>query len=76
MKEAGINFTVFEATRYLGGTWRYDPRVGIDENGLPIHTSMYKPLRYVNKLVNTGNYFLLLESLSLVMLILQSMKDK
>ncbi|CAB3246000.1 unnamed protein product [Arctia plantaginis] len=45
LKEEGINFTVFEATRYLGGTWRYDPRVGIDENGLPIHTSMYKRLR-------------------------------
>lgn len=45
LKEVGINFTVLEATRYIGGTWRYDPHVGTDENGLPIHTSMYKHLR-------------------------------
>lgn len=45
LKEEGINFTVLEATRYVGGTWRYDPRVGTDENGLPLHTSMYKHLR-------------------------------
>lgn len=47
MKEEDIIFTVLEATNYVGGTWRYDPRVGIDENGMPIHTSMYKHLRYV-----------------------------
>ncbi|XP_068619079.1 senecionine N-oxygenase-like isoform X2 [Battus philenor] len=45
LKEEGINFTVLEATNYVGGTWRYDPRVGKDENGLDLHTSMYKHLR-------------------------------
>ncbi|XP_075982724.1 senecionine N-oxygenase-like isoform X2 [Anticarsia gemmatalis] len=45
LKEEGIDFTVLEATRYIGGTWRYDPRTGTDENGLPLHTSMYKHLR-------------------------------
>ncbi|XP_023939983.2 senecionine N-oxygenase isoform X2 [Bicyclus anynana] len=45
LQEEGISFTVLEATRYVGGTWRYDPRVGTDENGLPLHTSMYKHLR-------------------------------
>ncbi|KAJ0173681.1 hypothetical protein K1T71_010830 [Dendrolimus kikuchii] len=45
MKEDKIDFTVLEATRYVGGTWRYDPRVGTDENGLMLHTSMYKHLR-------------------------------
>ncbi|XP_037302469.1 senecionine N-oxygenase-like, partial [Manduca sexta] len=45
LKEEGINFTVLESTRYVGGTWRYDPRVGTDENGLPLHTSMYSNLR-------------------------------
>ncbi|XP_012544129.1 flavin-dependent monooxygenase FMO2 isoform X1 [Bombyx mori] len=44
LKEEGIDFVVFEATKYIGGTWRYDPRVGTDENGLPLHTSMYKHL--------------------------------
>ncbi|CAH0728412.1 unnamed protein product, partial [Brenthis ino] len=45
LKDEGINFKVFESTRYIGGTWRYDPRVGVDENGMPVHTSMYKHLR-------------------------------
>ncbi|CAG9134045.1 unnamed protein product [Plutella xylostella] len=45
LKEAGLNFTVLEGTQYVGGTWRYDPRVGTDEFGVPIHTSMYKHLR-------------------------------
>lgn len=47
LKEEGISFTVLECTQYVGGTWRYDPRVGYDENGLVLHTSMYKHLRYV-----------------------------
>ncbi|XP_026735259.1 senecionine N-oxygenase-like isoform X2 [Trichoplusia ni] len=45
MKEYGLNFTVFEATRHIGGTWRFDPHVGVDEDGLPLFTSMYKNLR-------------------------------
>lgn len=45
LKEEGINFTVLEATRYVGGTWRYDPRIKTDENGQPLYTSMYKHLR-------------------------------
>ncbi|XP_032521487.2 senecionine N-oxygenase-like isoform X2 [Danaus plexippus] len=45
LQDEGINFIILEATKYFGGTWRYDPRVGYDENGLPLHTSMYKHLR-------------------------------
>ncbi|KAJ2953225.1 hypothetical protein O0L34_g804 [Tuta absoluta] len=45
LKEEDIDFTVLEASKYIGGTWRYDPRVGVDELGQPIHTSMYKHLR-------------------------------
>lgn len=45
LQDEGIEFVVFESSRYVGGTWRYDPKVGTDENGLPIHTSMYKHLR-------------------------------
>ncbi|CAG9789252.1 unnamed protein product [Diatraea saccharalis] len=45
MKEYGVNFTVFEATKHVGGTWRFDPHVGTDEDGLPLFTSMYKNLR-------------------------------
>ncbi|GBP65955.1 Senecionine N-oxygenase [Eumeta japonica] len=40
-----VDFVVLESTNYVGGTWRYDPRTGKDENGLPLHTSMYKHLR-------------------------------
>ncbi|XP_060805161.1 senecionine N-oxygenase isoform X2 [Amyelois transitella] len=40
LKEDGINFTVLEATRYVGGTWRYDPRVDVDENNVTMYTSI------------------------------------
>ncbi|KAL1131046.1 hypothetical protein AAG570_012283 [Ranatra chinensis] len=40
-----FDFTVFEQTPYLGGTWVYTDTVGKEENGLPVHTSMYKNLR-------------------------------
>ncbi|XP_041969175.1 senecionine N-oxygenase-like [Aricia agestis] len=45
LKDEGIDFTVLESSQYVGGTWRYDPRVGTDEYGIPLHTSMYKHLR-------------------------------
>ncbi|XP_075982722.1 senecionine N-oxygenase-like isoform X2 [Anticarsia gemmatalis] len=45
MKEYALNFTVFEASRHIGGTWRFDPNVGTDQDGLPLFTSMYKNLR-------------------------------
>lgn len=45
LKEFGVNYTVFEASRYVGGTWRFDPHVGVDEDGIPVFTSMYKYLR-------------------------------
>ncbi|XP_011875757.1 PREDICTED: flavin-containing monooxygenase FMO GS-OX-like 2 [Vollenhovia emeryi] len=42
--------TIFEVTAYeqtndIGGTWVYNEQVGLDENGLPIHSSMYQNLR-------------------------------
>ncbi|XP_044263466.1 senecionine N-oxygenase-like [Tribolium madens] len=40
-----IAFDIFEQTGNLGGTWNYTDLVGCDENGVPIHTSMYKGLR-------------------------------
>ncbi|XP_034539348.1 flavin-containing monooxygenase FMO GS-OX4 [Notolabrus celidotus] len=36
---------VFELTENIGGTWCYDERVGRYDNGLPIHSSMYRNLR-------------------------------
>ncbi|XP_014291490.1 uncharacterized protein [Halyomorpha halys] len=36
---------VYEQTSQIGGTWVYTDKVGQDEYGLPIHTSMYKNLR-------------------------------
>ncbi|XP_060556235.1 uncharacterized protein LOC132716918 [Ruditapes philippinarum] len=35
----------FETSTGVGGTWRYTDKVGIDTNGLPVQTSMYKNLR-------------------------------
>ncbi|EFA05901.1 senecionine N-oxygenase [Tribolium castaneum] len=40
-----IAFDIFEQTGNLGGTWNYTDLVGCDENGVPIHSSMYKGLR-------------------------------
>lgn len=45
--ETGFEFTVYERTKRVGGTWVYDDRIGFDEFDLPIHTSMYKNLLYV-----------------------------
>ncbi|XP_013135625.1 PREDICTED: senecionine N-oxygenase-like [Papilio polytes] len=45
LQEYDVNFTVYEASRHIGGTWRFDPHVGTDEDGLPLFTSMYKKLR-------------------------------
>ncbi|KAF7650377.1 hypothetical protein LDENG_00126770 [Lucifuga dentata] len=36
---------VYELSDSVGGTWCYDERVGKDDNGRPIHSSMYRDLR-------------------------------
>ncbi|GLV31080.1 Flavin-containing monooxygenase 1 [Carabus blaptoides fortunei] len=41
----GHQCTIFEQTSDLGGTWVYTDQTGLDEFGIPIHTSMYKNLR-------------------------------
>lgn len=38
-------FTVYEQQDDVGGTWRYTDKVGKDEYGLPVHSSMYRELR-------------------------------
>lgn len=38
---------VFELTDKVGGTWCYDERVGTYENRRPVHSSMYRDLRYL-----------------------------
>lgn len=37
---------VYEQTKDIGGTWVYKEATGLDENGLPIHSSMYRDLRF------------------------------
>ena len=36
---------VYEQSSDIGGTWVYNDKVGKDENGMPIHSSMYKSLK-------------------------------
>ncbi|XP_076145846.1 uncharacterized protein LOC143128054 [Alosa pseudoharengus] len=36
---------VYEQTKYVGGTWVYEERVGSYNTGVPIHSSMYRDLR-------------------------------
>ncbi|RWS24425.1 Flavin-containing monooxygenase FMO GS-OX-like 2 [Leptotrombidium deliense] len=38
-------FEMYERTDKVGGTWNYTDNIGVDENGFPIHSSMYKHLR-------------------------------
>lgn len=42
---AGVPCTVFEQTGNVGGTWVYNEKVGLDQFGLPVHSSMYRNLR-------------------------------
>lgn len=42
----GFEITVFERNAEVGGTWIYTDRTGNDDYGMPIHSSMYKGLRY------------------------------
>ena len=41
----GVDCVVYEQTGHLGGTWVYSDRIGVDEFGLPVHSSMYRGLR-------------------------------
>lgn len=41
-----FEITAYEQTSEIGGTWVYMEQVGLDENGLPIHSSMYQNLRF------------------------------
>lgn len=41
----GLNVTVFELSKQVGGTWVYSDQVGKDEFGLDVHTSMYQGLQ-------------------------------
>lgn len=43
----GIKCILYEQTDTLGGTWNYTDATGKDKHGLPIHSSMYKNLRYI-----------------------------
>ena len=36
---------VYEQSNDIGGTWVYNDKVGSDEHGMPIHSSMYKSLK-------------------------------
>lgn len=38
---------IFEQSITIGGTWVYNDNIGIDNNNYPIHSSIYKNLRYV-----------------------------
>lgn len=41
----GHDVTVYEMNSKVGGTWVYTDRVGSDEIGVTVHSSMYQGLR-------------------------------
>ncbi|GBP83827.1 Senecionine N-oxygenase [Eumeta japonica] len=47
----GVDVVVLEQAAQLGGTWVYTENVGYDSFGLPIHTSMYKSLRWADQVL-------------------------
>nr|XP_031842723.1 flavin-containing monooxygenase FMO GS-OX-like 2 isoform X2 [Nomia melanderi] len=42
---SNFEVNVYEQTSHVGGTWIYTESTGLDENGLPVHSSMYRDLR-------------------------------
>lgn len=40
-----ITCDIFEQTNQIGGTWYFTNYTDIDQDGLPVHTSMYENLR-------------------------------
>ena len=45
-----FSIQIYEQAPTIGGTWVYTDKTGEDEYGLPVHTSMYKDLRYASAL--------------------------
>ncbi|KAJ3648311.1 hypothetical protein Zmor_020124 [Zophobas morio] len=43
--DENFNIDIFEQTGNVGGTWNYTDNIGVDENGIPVHSSMYQGLR-------------------------------
>lgn len=54
----GDQVVCYEKTDRIGGTWVYREETGSDRYGLPIHTSMYKSLRY-SRVFLAGNFHFL-----------------
>ena len=50
---------VFEQSSCVGGTWVFTEDAGIDERGIPVHSSVYRNLRYsgVFVLVDSEYFF-------------------
>lgn len=42
--DEGHEIVVYEQSGDIGGTWMYTDKVGIDEDGFPVHSSMYQGL--------------------------------
>lgn len=42
-----FEFVIFEQWGEVGGTWNYTDMTDVDEYQLPIHSSMYRTLKYV-----------------------------
>ena len=41
-----FDVSVFERGHCIGGLWVYNEETGTDKNGLPVHSSLYRNLRY------------------------------
>ncbi|XP_034193607.2 uncharacterized protein LOC117610392 [Osmia lignaria lignaria] len=57
-ENSNFEIKVYEQTNDVGGTWVYKEVTGVDENGLPVHSSMYRDLRtnLPGKIMNFPDY--------------------
>ena len=40
-----LKVSIFEQSGTIGGTWVYTDTLGVDQHGLPVHSSMYRNLK-------------------------------
>ena len=54
LREKFCNIVAFEQMQQLGGLWVYSDKTGFDEDGVRVHSSMYKNLRYETKTIRSS----------------------
>lgn len=62
---SNFELKVYEQTNDIGGTWIYKEETGVDENGLPVHSSMYRDLRFNTRAIFSFHFYRIMRSCNL-----------